>query len=59
MMTWWLKALLVLIGVEHLGIAGLEMRGAPAKQASVFGLPLDFVKQSHAQIALANQASTT
>lgn len=54
-MIWWLKALLVLIGVEHLGIAGLEMRGAPAKQARVFGMPLDFVKQPHAQIALANQ----
>lgn len=55
MIIWWLKALLVLIGVEHLGIAALEMRGAPAKQASVFGMPLEFVKQPHAQIALANQ----
>ncbi|MFD1442167.1 DUF1304 family protein [Lacticaseibacillus hegangensis] len=55
MIIWWLKALLVLIGVEHLGIAVLEMRGAPAKQASVFGMPLEFVKQPHAQIALANQ----
>ncbi|WP_203664463.1 DUF1304 family protein [Lacticaseibacillus sp. 53-4] len=55
MMIWWLKALLVLIGVEHLGIAALEMRGTPARQASVFGMPLEFVKQPHAQIALANQ----
>lgn len=55
MLIWWLKALLVLVGIEHIGIAVLEMRGAPAKQASVFGMPLAFVKQPHAQIALANQ----
>lgn len=55
MISWWLKALLVLVGLEHVGIAVLEMRGAPVKQAKIFEMPLAFVKQPHAQIALANQ----
>ncbi|KRK63993.1 hypothetical protein FC72_GL000767 [Companilactobacillus tucceti DSM 20183] len=47
--------IVALVAVEHIGIAVLEIF-APAKtQAEAFDMPLDFVKQKNAQIALSNQ----
>lgn len=50
-----LKILLVLFGIEHLGIAGLEMVASPQRQARTFDMPLSFVEQAPAQTALKNQ----
>ena len=47
--------LVALVALEHIGIAGLEMFGKPEQQAKAFDMPLDFVKDKHAQTALANQ----
>lgn len=55
MLTAILKVLLVLVGLEHFGIAWLEMRATPEKQAALFAMPLTFVRQPQAQTALANQ----
>lgn len=47
--------LTILVALEHLGIMVLEIWGQPERQAKVFGMPLRFVQQPHARIALANQ----
>jgi len=47
--------IVALVAVEHMGIAILEMFVAPEKQAEAFDMPLDFVKQKNAQVALSNQ----
>ncbi|WP_334333231.1 DUF1304 domain-containing protein [Companilactobacillus sp. HBUAS59544] len=44
-----------LVALEHIGIAGLEMFAKPEQQANAFDMPLDFVKNPHAKVALANQ----
>lgn len=51
-----ISALLVgLLGLLHLTIMALEMFGSPESQAKNFEMPLEFVKQPNAQIALKNQ----
>jgi len=50
-----LTILIYLIAIEHLGIMALEMWGRPEQQARAFGMPITFVRQVHAQKALANQ----
>ncbi|APX71497.1 DUF1304 domain-containing protein [Companilactobacillus allii] len=47
--------LVALVALEHIGIAFLEMFAEPKKQAAAFDMPLDFVKQKNAQLALSNQ----
>lgn len=47
--------LVALVGIEHLGIAVLEMAGSPAKQADAFGLKKAFTKQPEARVSMANQ----
>lgn len=49
-----IKILIAIIAVLHLGIMYLEMFSAPEKQAESFGMPLKFVQQENAQIALKN-----
>ncbi|MBB1164560.1 DUF1304 domain-containing protein [Lacticaseibacillus rhamnosus] len=44
-----------LLSLLHLTIMALEMFGKPTSQAQNLALPLDFVKQSHAQVLLKNQ----
>lgn len=44
-----------LVGLEHLGIMGLEMFAGPKTQAKALDMRLNFVKLPNAQIALANQ----
>ena len=46
--------LTMLVGIEHLGIMGLEMFDSPARQAKAFGLP-EYVGQKEARVAFANQ----
>lgn len=53
-MTIILTILIYFVASEHLGIMVLEMFGTPAKQAKMFGMPLEFVKQAPAKAALAN-----
>lgn len=43
-----------IIGVLHLVIMGLEMFAPAEKQAKTFAMPMDFVTQKNAQIALKN-----
>lgn len=45
----------MLVGIEHLGIMGLEMFASPAKQAKAFGLSEKYVQQPEARVSLANQ----
>ncbi|AUI72111.1 DUF1304 domain-containing protein [Companilactobacillus alimentarius] len=47
--------LVALVALEHIGIAGLEMFAKPEKQAELFDMPLEFIKNKHAKMALANQ----
>ena len=47
--------LTILVGIEHLGIMGLEMFARPARQAKAFGLPEEYVGQKEARVAFANQ----
>ncbi|CAJ1193062.1 hypothetical protein FD33_GL000569 [Companilactobacillus paralimentarius DSM 13238 = JCM 10415] len=47
--------LVALVALEHIGIAALEMFAKPEQQAKAFDMPLDFVKNDHAKVALANQ----
>lgn len=47
--------LVVILGVLHIGIMGLEMFASPATQAKSFGMPERFVHQPEAQTALKNQ----
>lgn len=42
------------LGLLHLVIMVLEMFAVPGKQAKTFAMPLDFVKQQNAKIALGN-----
>ena len=44
-----------LLSLLHLTIMALEMFGKPTSQAQNLALPLDFVKQPHAQMLLKNQ----
>jgi len=50
-----ITVLIILVGIEHLGIMVLEIWGRPEFQAQAFGMPLEFVRQAAAQTALANQ----
>ena len=43
-----------IIGVLHLVIMGLEMFAPAEKQSQTFEMPMEFVKQKNAQIALKN-----
>lgn len=43
-----------IIGVLHLVIMGLEMFAPAEKQSQTFKMPMEFVKQKNAQIALKN-----
>ena len=45
----------LIVAVEHLGIMLLEMVGTPQQQAQAFDMPLEYVKQAPARVALANQ----
>ena len=47
--------LTMLVGIEHLGIMGLEMFASPARQAKTFGLTEEYVGQKEARVAFANQ----
>lgn len=47
--------LTMLVGIEHLGIMGLEMFASPAKQAKAFGLSEEYVGQKEARVSFANQ----
>ncbi len=47
--------LIGLLGILHLGFMYLEMFAPPALQAKSFGMPLSFVTQPNAQVALKNQ----
>ena len=44
-----------LVAVEHIGIAILEIFASAEKKAAAFDMPLNFVKQKEAQVALSNQ----
>ena len=54
-MTTFALILTGLIGLEHLGIMFLEMFAGPHTQANAFDMPITFLKQENAQIALSNQ----
>ncbi len=47
--------LTLIVAIEHLGIMLLEMFGTPRQQAQAFDMPLEYVKQPTARVALANQ----
>lgn len=47
--------LVILLGVLHIGIMGLEMFAKPETQSNAFDMPLEFVKSDGAQTALKNQ----
>ncbi|KRL62782.1 DUF1304 domain-containing protein [Lactobacillus psittaci] len=47
--------LLLILAVEHLVIAFMEIMGTPEKQAKAFDLALAYVKQPEARISMANQ----
>lgn len=47
--------LLLIIAIEHLFIAFLEMTANPKKQAKAFGVDVEFLKQADARISMANQ----
>lgn len=47
--------LVLIVAIEHLGIMFLEMFGTPTQQAQAFDMPLEYVKQRPARVALANQ----
>ncbi len=40
-----INILVILIGIEHLGIMLLEMFGSPERQAKAFNMHLEFVHQ--------------
>ncbi|WP_155286672.1 DUF1304 domain-containing protein [Lacticaseibacillus zhaodongensis] len=52
-----LTVMLVLVGLEHLGICYLEMFASTAAQVKAFGMPREFVERKETKITLANQAS--
>jgi len=54
-MTTFALILTGLIGLEHLGVMFLEMFAGPHTQANAFDMPITFLKQENAQIALSNQ----
>lgn len=47
--------LLLIIAIEHLFIAFLEMTATPQKQVKAFGVDEEFLKQADARISMANQ----
>lgn len=47
--------LVIFVGLEHLGIMGLEMFASPVKQAQAFDLNSEFTKQPEVKVLLANQ----
>ena len=47
--------LIILIGLEHVGIMGLELLGSDRLIAKSFNLPLAEVERPHLRTALANQ----
>lgn len=47
--------IVALLGIEHIGIGLFEILGTPEKQAGAFDMPLEFVKNKNAKIAMANQ----
>lgn len=47
--------LVVVVGIEHLGIMLLEMFGQPQQQAKSFDLSSDFTKIPEVRVLLANQ----
>lgn len=47
--------LTVLVGIEHLGIMGLEMFASPRTQAQSFDLDAEFTRQAPVRVLLANQ----
>lgn len=47
--------LVVVVGIEHLGIMLLEMFGQPQQQAKSFDLSSDFTKVPEVRVLLANQ----
>lgn len=50
-----ITVLIILIGIEHIGIMLLEMFGSSEKQAQAFDMQLEFVHQPSAKVALGNQ----
>lgn len=50
-----IEILVILIGIEHIGIMFLEMFGSSAAQASAFNMRLEFVHEPNAKVALGNQ----
>lgn len=49
-----IKILVAIIALLHLGIMYLEMFASPERQSRSFGMPLEFVRQPNAQVALKN-----
>lgn len=47
--------LVLIVGIEHLGIMVLEMMGKPERQAHAFDLDAKFTRQQPVRILLANQ----
>lgn len=47
--------LVMLIGLEHIVICGLEIFASPEKQANMFDMPLEYVKKQETRISMANQ----
>ncbi|WP_125710189.1 DUF1304 domain-containing protein [Companilactobacillus zhongbaensis] len=47
--------IVALLGIEHIGIGLFEIFGTPDKQAGAFDMPLEFVKNKNAKVAMANQ----
>lgn len=52
-----LNIMLVLVGLEHLGICYLEGFASTAARVKAFGMPEEFVARKETRITLANQAS--
>lgn len=47
--------LVLIVGVEHIGIMALEMMGKPKTQAHAFDLDVEFTRQQPVRVLLANQ----
>lgn len=45
----------MLVAIEHLGIALLEIFGKPETQAKAFDMSIEFVEQKAAKVSMANQ----
>ncbi|QEA31856.1 DUF1304 domain-containing protein [Secundilactobacillus malefermentans] len=44
-----------LIGIEHIGIMGIEMFASDSVKANAFDMPIDYVKLPNTKVALGNQ----